>query len=217
MNMTVELGMRNYFAPMISMVVSILVATLIIWPNAASAQIELQPAPFVEIKPGFKAVWEQVGGDGRGTAVSGLTHKYKYHWTFEGKSRSAYYYCLLCNANGAKFDFDKYLEFWPLEVGKRVKLDATLFVQARSQDLSYRITMTVAGTERRKMPFGEIDTYVIESKVDGIDNQFRRRAKIWYAPSLGAVVEFEDSASNRKAFNWRMVSFDESTVGFTVR
>lgn len=74
---------------------------------------------------------------------------------------------------------------YPLEVGKTV----SYFRQPRAGRTED--TVTVLRTETLSLPFGTVDTYVIQSRSRLVSGSWVGIATVWYAPSLRWQVQWE--------------------------
>jgi hypothetical protein len=79
--------------------------------------------------------------------------------------------------------------FWPLEVGK----STTFNIDAGGPRT---VRARVLRTETITVPAGTFYTYVIERKDHGMDGA-ETVATSWYAPSVGAVVKFQEQSARR--------------------
>jgi hypothetical protein len=96
------------------------------------------------------------------------------------------------NENTRKSDIEP---LFPMEVGKK----ATFYRQpqaGRTFD-----TVEVIGTETLTLPFGTVDTYVIETTSKLVSGEWVGHATVWYAPSLRWQVQWsitDNDGDNRR-------------------
>ncbi len=81
--------------------------------------------------------------------------------------------------------------FWPLQVGKSI----TFNIDAGGPRT---VNARVLRTETITVPAGTFYTYVIERRDHGMDGK-ENIADMWYAPSVGTVVKFQEQAFSRRA------------------
>ena len=83
---------------------------------------------------------------------------------------------------------------FPLEVGKKVEFYRQPRA-GRTQD-----TVEVVRTETLTLPFGPVDTYVIETTSKVVSGSWVGKATVWYAPSLRWQVRWEitDNAGDKR-------------------
>jgi hypothetical protein len=83
---------------------------------------------------------------------------------------------------------------FPLEVGKKVEFYRQPRA-GRTQD-----TVEVVRTETLTLPFGPVDTYVIETTSKVVSGSWIGKATVWYAPSLRWQVRWEitDNAGDKR-------------------
>lgn len=93
-------------------------------------------------------------------------------------------------------------QFWPLEVGKTVTFN-------HEGGGPRVVTLFVPRTELITVPAGSFYTYVIEREDRLIsDPSSRNQARLWYAPSVGTIVKYEDrrAAAGRPAVSYELVA-----------
>lgn len=83
---------------------------------------------------------------------------------------------------------------FPLEVGKKVEFYRQPRV-GRTHD-----TVEVVRTETLNLPFGPVDTYVIETTSKVVSGSWVGKATVWYAPSLRWQVQWmiTDNAGDKR-------------------
>ncbi len=83
---------------------------------------------------------------------------------------------------------------FPLEVGKKVSFYRQPRA-GRTQD-----TVEVVRTETLTLPFGSVDTYVIQTTSKVVSGNWVGKATVWYAPSLRWQVQWEitDNAGDKR-------------------
>ncbi|NIM27305.1 MAG: hypothetical protein GTO67_01825 [Gammaproteobacteria bacterium] len=162
----------------------------------------LEPAPLRPAAPGTRMVWRRLDGYATERGVIGsVDQDLLAHYQWEGQPRSMYFFCINCAGDEVSFDHAAYQRLFPLERGKSV----TFRRSVGEWDWVNRIS--VIGTERLSLEFGEVDAYVIASATEGQNNPFHAENEIWYAPSIGWNVQFRYRNSLGEAYSWQAVEF----------
>lgn len=173
---------------------------------AAATGSQLPPAPFAPAPPGFKQTWRQLDGNGSAESATHAIDSYRITRSWKGgKPYSFYLFCLHCTRKNAEFDLDTYATIWPLEVGKSVSFELT--IPSKDEVWRYTNTIRVVGTETIRLPFGEVDTYVLVVRTEGTNNSYWFERRAWYAPSIGWPIRFLSSDRDDKKTSWETVSY----------
>ena len=173
---------------------------------AAAKGPQLPPAPFAPAPAGFKQTWRQIDGDGSAESATHAIDGYRVTRTWRGGKRYGFYlFCLHCTRKNAEFDLDKYAAIWPLQVGKSVIFKLT--IPAEDEVWHYTNTIRVVDTETIRLPFGEVDTYVLVVRTEGTNNSYWFERRAWYAPSIGWPVRFVSSDRDDEKTSWETVSY----------
>ncbi len=155
----------------------------------ADNKLGLAPAKFLTTKPGTTLIWEDVKeGERNAIMIAPRTGNEIHYYTESGELQDDYLLCWFCA--GTEFDQSEYAKLWPLKVGNSVKFIRS----AENKTKQWVNKVRVVGTERITLPFGEVDTYVIETKSwkRGADRWYGT-AEYWFAPALGWVVKTKSS------------------------
>ncbi len=165
---------------------------------SATNHLGLPPAEFLTTKPGTTLVWEDVSeGTKNAIRIAPRTGNQVHYVTEDGEERSDYLMCWFCA--DLEFDESKYAGLWPLEVGKEVR-----FIRKTEDETKQWVNkIKVDRTERVELPFGSVDTYVVETRswIRGAGRWYGK-ARYWFSPELGWVVKTEssDNFANRHEF-----------------
>ena len=88
-----------------------------------------------------------------------------------------------------------------MEVGKSVSFRRSI------EQWEWINRISVVGTERLSLDFGEVDTYLLTCETEGQNNPFHVRNDIWYAPSIGWNVQFRYRDSRGESYSWQAIEF----------
>lgn len=156
----------------------------------------LPPAEFSAPKAGTKLQWKNTS--------TNFTWTNTYRETTEpfnisifsetGDIRNLYLFCKYCGSPPNTISVEDYAKLFPLQVGKKVKIQRK---HVGSSD-SWTHKIAVIGTELVDVPFSAspLPTYVIEENIWKNHSAWKGKVTYWYAPSLGADVKIVDNASN---------------------
>lgn len=163
---------------------------------------ELEPTSLQVAPPGTKMVWRQLDGSKIERGIIGpVEPDLLAHYLWEGRPSSMYFFCIGCAGDDVQFDHAEYESLFPLEVGRSVSFRRTV------EQWSWTNAIAVTGTERLSLDFGDVDTFLLVSETQGLDNPFHARNDIWYAPSVGWNVQFRYQDSRGVSYGWRAVEF----------
>lgn len=170
---------------------SIAIAMVMVLGEVAVAKNELglEPAEFLTTRPGTTLVWKDMDEGTQNAIRIAPRQGNKIHYVTEsGETRDDYLMCWYCD--GTEFDESEYAKLWPLKVGKKVKFIRTTEDETRQ----WVNKLKVDRTEKIRLPIGEVDTYVIETKswIRGAERWYGT-AEYWFAPELGWVVKTKSS------------------------
>ena len=164
---------------------------LLVGPVWAAAAPDLAPAPLDPAPPGTRVIWVNKDTSVNYSITVKPSDGEPIRWETEiGEDGEGFFFCLYCADK--PYVVDKYSEIWPLEVGKEVKFNR------RYQRGRWGNRVTVTGTETLSLPFGDVDTYVIDWYSFQRGGGWNGSATIWYAPSIGWVVRYEYSDTEDK-------------------
>jgi len=162
----------------------------------------LEPTPLRTAAPGTKMVWRRLDGYQTEQGIIGpLEPGLLAHYSWEGQPRSMYFFGIRCAGEEVTFDHAAYESLFPLEVGKSVRF------ARRVEQWQWLNQITVVGTERLSLDFGEVDTFLVACETEGQNNPFHVKNDIWYAPSVGWNVQFRYRDSRGEAYSWQAVEF----------
>ena len=131
---------------------------------------DLEAAPLHVARSGTRMVWRQLEGSKMERGIIGpMEPDLLAHYLWEGRPSSMYFFCIGCAGDDVEFDHAEYESLFPLEVGKSVTFPRTI------EHWSWTNAIAVSGTERLRLDFGEVDTYVIVSETRGLNNPFHAR------------------------------------------
>ena len=163
---------------------------------------KLAPAPFRVAPPGTAMVWTRLDGFKTERGSIGRVEPDKLiHFVWEGEPRSMYLFGMRCLGPNTWFDHAAYERIFPLEVGKSVAFARTV------SEWRWENRISVTGTERLTLAFGDVDTYVVVCETEGLNNPFHARNAIWHAPNVGWNVKFRYSDSRGQSYSWKAVKF----------
>lgn len=164
--------------------------------------LELDPAPLRIAPPGTRMIFRRLDGYKTEQGIIGpVETDLLAHYMWEGKPCSMYFFCIRCAGDDVRFDHATYESLFPLEVGKSVSF-------RRSVDQwEWNNRISVVGTERLSLEFGETDTYLLECETTGLNNPFHVRNDIWYAPSIGWNVQLRYQDSRGESYSWQAIEF----------
>jgi hypothetical protein len=154
----------------------------------------VQPAPFAPAPPG--TIIETTADRRVVSRVDG----YEVEYNIGGRREISQ--ALVTEGIDGRLTSDELLYFWPLEVGRSV----TFNVEGGG---ARAVTLYVPRTETITVPAGTFYTYVIEREDRMIaDPSSRDIARMWYAPSVGSIVKYEElrGRAGRPAVNYDVVS-----------
>ena len=146
-------------------------------------------------------IWTRLDGFKTERGRVGKVEDMLVHFTWEGEQKRLYLFCIRCASPQAHFDRQAYQRIFPLEVGKSVEFPR------RIDRWNWVNRIAVVATERLRLPFGEVDTYVVLSETRGLDNPFHARNRIWFAPSIGWSVRFDYNDSRGVSYAWQAIQF----------
>lgn len=164
-------------------------------------QPDLAPAPFRVAPEGTVMTWTRLDGYKTERGRVGEVEGTLVHFTWEGKPKRLYLFCIRCGSPEVRFDRAAYRAIFPLEVGKSVEFPRSI------DGWNWINRITVVATERLRLAFGEVDTYVVESETRGLDNPFHARNRIWFAPRIGWNVRFDYHDSRGVSYAWQAIQF----------
>lgn len=163
---------------------------------------ELEPAPLHIAAPGTRMVWRRLDGYKIEQGVIGeVDEDLLVHFRWEGESKSMFFFCVRCAGEEVHFDHAAYKALFPLQVGKSVTFRRSV------EQWQWVNRISVVGTERLSLEFGEVDTFVLMCETQGQNNPFHVRNEIWYAPSIGWNVQFRYQDSRGDSYSWQAVEF----------
>jgi len=166
------------------------------------SDVDLEPAPLRIAQSGTRMVWRQLDGNKTERGIIGpIEPDLLAHYLWEGRPSCMYFFCIGCAGDDVQFDHGIYESLFPLEVGRSVTFRRTV------EQWSWTNVIAVTGTERLTLEFGEVDTYLVVSETQGLNNPFHARNDIWYAPSIGWNVQFRYQDSRGESYGWRAVEF----------
>jgi hypothetical protein len=100
--------------------------------------------------------------------------------------------CWSCGRH--RIELEKYLALWPLQVGNSTELLRTHNEDGRR----WRHRISVVRTETISLPFGAVDTFVLEEIVSAEVGPWKGFSTSWFAPSIGWTVRYEARDSEGK-------------------
>lgn len=163
---------------------------------------ELEPAPLTIAAPGTRMVWRRLDGRAIERGVIGpIEQDLLAHYQWEGEPRSMYFFCINCAGDEVCFDHAAYESLFPLQVGKSVTFPRSV------EQWQWINRISVVGTERLSLAFGNVDTFVVSCETLGQNNPFHATNDIWYAPSIGWNVQFRYSNSRGESYSWQAMEF----------
>ena len=163
---------------------------------------DLQPAALRVAPPGTRMVWRRMDGRAIERGVIGPVEPDRLaHYLWEGRPNTMYFFCIGCAGDDVCFDHAAYERLFPLEVGKSVTFDRKV------GQLEWTNRIAVTSTERLRLDFGEVDTFVLACETRGRNNPFHARNDIWYAPSVGWNVQFLYEDSRGQSYGWQAIEF----------
>jgi len=163
---------------------------------------KLDPAPLHIAPPGTKMVWRRLDGYKTEQGIIGpVESDLLAHYQWEGESSCMYFFCIRCAGDDVCFDHHAYESLFPLEVGKSVTFRRSV------EQWEWINRISVVGTERLSLDFGDVDTYLLECETTGQNNPFHVKNDIWYAPSIGWNVQFQYRDSRGESYGWQAIEF----------
>lgn len=166
---------------------------------AAENSLNLPPAPFNPPAVGTKIAWKKVSFDKTSELIVTGTSGFRLNYTWDGSDSSGYVNCWNCGARGGTvINVKAYATLWPLTVGKTATFDR---VSGRG---SWTNTITVAGTEKLKTPFGLVDTYRVVNESRSHNSDWEGTREYWYAPSIGYMVKSKTTDNRGDDYEWEV-------------
>jgi hypothetical protein len=102
----------------------------------------------------------------------------------------------------AQIEEDLYARLWPLETGKQVG-----FLRTSSDGNRARVIIRVAGTERLETPMGDIDTFKLEGRLQGLTGpEYTANVEAWWAPDPGWVIRAVGSDSQGRSLSSKVIA-----------
>ena len=162
----------------------------------------LEPTLLRIAAPGTKMVWRRLDGYQTEQGIIGpVESDLLAHYSWEGQPRSMYFFGICCAGEDVVFDHAAYESLFPLKIGNTVSF-------ARSvEQWRWLNRISVVGTERLSLKFGEVDTFLVACETEGQNNPFHVKNDIWYAPSIGWNVQFRYRDSRGESYSWQAVEF----------
>jgi hypothetical protein len=167
-----------------------------------------QPAPFNPAPVG--TVIETTAGARTVQAIRG------YDVVYDEAGKTVVSHAMLTDGLGGDGTFSNTAveNFWPLQVGKSDTFNYNTSEGGRA------VTLKVLRTEIVTVPAGQFYTYVIERRdrrpSDGTENV----ATMWYAPSVGSVVKFQEEVGRatkpRPPYEATAIRLPQALTGTTV-
>ncbi len=161
--------------------------------SSGDAQPSLPPSNYELAEPGTIFLWRDLASGEEKEEVAGQHQGRQMEATYAGKRSFAYLpdpWADSENTNAADIE-----PLFPLEVGKKVS-----FYRQPQAGRTFD-TVEVIGTETLTLPFGTMDTYVIETTSKLVSGNWVGRATVWYAPSLRWQVQWsirDNNGDNRR-------------------
>jgi hypothetical protein len=175
-------------------VVAVPAPSTTVYTPAAIQTTVAQPAPFSPAPPGTLI---ETTADKR---VVSRVDGYEVEYNIGGRRELSQ--ALVTEGLDGRITSHELQYFWPLEVGKTV----TFNIESGGP---HAVTLHVPRTEIITVPAGTFYTYVIEREDRVIaDPSTRDIARMWYAPSVGSIVKYEDlrNRPGRRGLSYEIVS-----------
>jgi hypothetical protein len=161
--------------------------------TANAVQPTLPPSNYDLAAPGTVFVWRDLRTGEQKEEIVGEHKGRQMEATYDGKRSFAYVPDPWADEENT--DVADIEPLFPLEVGKKV----TFHRQPRAGRTFD--TVEVVGTETITLPFGTVDTYVIETTSKLVSGSWIGTATAWYAPSLHWQVQWsirDNDGDNRR-------------------
>jgi len=170
------------------------VTSFLIVSNIVLAGSEIEPTEFKEAPVGTKVQFRNLSTDYTWTITTRNSEKdYQISWFSDtGDIRYAYMFCLYCSAESNKVELNEYSKLFPLEVGKKIKLQR----KKKDKSKSWTHKIKVKKTEMLTTPISAVPVkaFVIEEKIRSNQGKWSGKRTFWWSPELAVVLKLVNNA-----------------------